>query len=129
MQGIDAGNSLIHEKTNGRIMENTTGYQWVSASSKGKQKHRGFWRRAAVTWQDPTPRQAAQRLRMSETAIRFRGVKGTVKMPDGTRIPANCILTGALTQGSPSPEILPTPPAVPLPASWTGKKVAVILLP
>jgi len=73
----------------------------------GSQRQRPYIRRVPDTAKDPTPLQAAQRLRLSLASHETYGMKGIVERQDGTRIPVNAAVVAAALQGSPSPENYP----------------------
>ena len=76
-------------------------WQYVRISKGGGP---GYWRRRSR--REPSPAQAAQRLRMSELSHSMYGATGTTQLKDGRRIPVNAALVSPLLTGSPDIENL-----------------------
>lgn len=95
-----------------KIIENQE-YQWV----RGSRRQRPYARHLAKTIRDPSPLQAAQRLRLSRASFHAYGTKGIMDRPDGSRIPMNAAVISPVLKGSPVPETLssyPLTPALPI---------------
>jgi len=71
-------------------------WQYVQRSKGGGP---GYWRKRSR--REPSPAQAAQRLRMSELSHSMYGATGTTQLRDGRRIPVNAVLVSPLLRGSP----------------------------
>jgi len=72
--------------------------QVVRASKRSK----GYIRRAAENIADPSPLQAAQRLRLSQASMNAFATKGVVNTPDGRKIPLNASVIAPLLKGHPN---------------------------
>lgn len=70
-------------------------WQYVSSSKGGGP---GYWRRRSR--HEPSPAQAAQRLRMSELSHAMYGATGTAQLRDGRIISINAALVSPLLRGS-----------------------------